>query len=88
MHVMMPQEEFSSSGPIYEYPPYYPSPPQAQSLPPPPPPPPPHQSTTPSVSKWPGTLVTPSPQQGDLSLLGPPSGQGTGGGARTRDRSR
>ncbi|GFO19931.1 hypothetical protein PoB_004643600 [Plakobranchus ocellatus] len=27
-----------------------------------------------------------SPQQGDLRLSGPPSGQGTGGGARTRDR--
>ncbi|GFO31800.1 hypothetical protein PoB_005830500 [Plakobranchus ocellatus] len=27
-----------------------------------------------------------SPQQGDLRLLGPPSGQGAGGGARTRDR--
>ncbi|GFO30006.1 hypothetical protein PoB_005651100 [Plakobranchus ocellatus] len=27
-----------------------------------------------------------SPQQGDLRLSGPPSGQGDGGGARTRDR--
>ncbi|GFN96435.1 hypothetical protein PoB_002294100 [Plakobranchus ocellatus] len=27
-----------------------------------------------------------SPQQGDLRLSGPPSGQGTGSGARTRDR--
>ncbi|GFN85532.1 hypothetical protein PoB_001203800 [Plakobranchus ocellatus] len=27
-----------------------------------------------------------SPQQGDLRLSGPPSGQGVGGGARTRDR--
>ncbi|GFO44631.1 ribonuclease hi [Plakobranchus ocellatus] len=27
-----------------------------------------------------------SPQQGDLRLSGPPSGQGAGGGARTRDR--
>ncbi|GFO46684.1 GDP-mannose-4,6-dehydratase [Plakobranchus ocellatus] len=27
-----------------------------------------------------------SPQQGDLGLSGPPSGQGAGGGARTRDR--
>ncbi|GFO06467.1 hypothetical protein PoB_003297200 [Plakobranchus ocellatus] len=26
------------------------------------------------------------PQQGDLRLSGPPSGQGAGGGARTRDR--
>ncbi|GFO39599.1 hypothetical protein PoB_006610400 [Plakobranchus ocellatus] len=26
------------------------------------------------------------PQQGDLRLLGPPSGQGAGSGARTRDR--
>ncbi|GFO16920.1 hypothetical protein PoB_004342500 [Plakobranchus ocellatus] len=29
---------------------------------------------------------TASPQQGDLRLSGPPSGQGAGGGARTRDR--
>ncbi|GFO04824.1 hypothetical protein PoB_003132900 [Plakobranchus ocellatus] len=29
---------------------------------------------------------TSSPQQGDLRLSGPPSGQGAGGGARTRDR--
>ncbi|GFO24839.1 hypothetical protein PoB_005134400 [Plakobranchus ocellatus] len=27
------------------------------------------------------------PQQGDLKLSGPPSGQGAGGGAQTRDRS-
>ncbi|GFO06260.1 hypothetical protein PoB_003276500 [Plakobranchus ocellatus] len=27
-----------------------------------------------------------SPQLGDLRLSGPPSGQGAGGGARTRDR--
>ncbi|GFN87859.1 hypothetical protein PoB_001436500 [Plakobranchus ocellatus] len=27
-----------------------------------------------------------SPQQGDLKLLGPQSGQGAGGGARTRDK--
>ncbi|GFN75713.1 hypothetical protein PoB_000221900 [Plakobranchus ocellatus] len=27
-----------------------------------------------------------NPQQGDLRLLGPPSGQGAGSGARTRDR--
>ncbi|GFO07095.1 hypothetical protein PoB_003360000 [Plakobranchus ocellatus] len=27
-----------------------------------------------------------SQQQGDLTLLGPPSGQSAGGGARTRDR--
>ncbi|GFO17374.1 hypothetical protein PoB_004387900 [Plakobranchus ocellatus] len=27
-----------------------------------------------------------SPHQGDLRLSGPPSGQGAGGGARTRDR--
>ncbi|GFN88539.1 hypothetical protein PoB_001504500, partial [Plakobranchus ocellatus] len=27
-----------------------------------------------------------SPQQGDLRLLSPPSGQDAGGGARTRDR--
>ncbi|GFO04845.1 hypothetical protein PoB_003135000 [Plakobranchus ocellatus] len=29
---------------------------------------------------------TTSPQQGDLRLSGPPSGQGAGSGARTRDR--
>ncbi|GFN84837.1 hypothetical protein PoB_001134300 [Plakobranchus ocellatus] len=29
---------------------------------------------------------TPSPQQGELRLSGPPSGQGAGSGARTRDR--
>ncbi|GFN99941.1 hypothetical protein PoB_002644700 [Plakobranchus ocellatus] len=28
-----------------------------------------------------------SPQQGELRLLGPPSGQGAGSGARNRDRS-
>ncbi|GFO22383.1 hypothetical protein PoB_004888800 [Plakobranchus ocellatus] len=27
-----------------------------------------------------------SPQQGDLRLSGPPSGQGAGGGAQTRDK--
>ncbi|GFO03448.1 hypothetical protein PoB_002995300 [Plakobranchus ocellatus] len=31
-------------------------------------------------------LYIASPQQGDLRLLGPPSGQGAGSGARTRDR--
>ncbi|GFN92439.1 hypothetical protein PoB_001894500 [Plakobranchus ocellatus] len=31
-------------------------------------------------------LYIASPQQGDLRLLGPPSGQGTGSGARTRNR--
>ncbi|GFN91033.1 hypothetical protein PoB_001753900 [Plakobranchus ocellatus] len=34
-------------------------------------------------------LATPdwfTPQQGDLRLSGPPSGQGAGGGAQTRDR--
>ncbi|GFO10520.1 hypothetical protein PoB_003702500 [Plakobranchus ocellatus] len=31
-------------------------------------------------------LYVASLQQGDLRLLGPPSGQGTGDGARTRDR--
>ncbi|GFO15991.1 hypothetical protein PoB_004249600 [Plakobranchus ocellatus] len=31
-------------------------------------------------------LYKASPQQGDLRLSGPPSGQGAGGGARTRDR--
>ncbi|GFO50650.1 hypothetical protein PoB_007715500 [Plakobranchus ocellatus] len=31
-------------------------------------------------------LEDPGPQQGDLRLSGPPSGQGAGGGARTRDR--
>ncbi|GFN84971.1 structure-specific endonuclease subunit slx4 [Plakobranchus ocellatus] len=31
-------------------------------------------------------LYTASPQQGDLRLSGPPSGQGAGSGARTRDR--
>ncbi|GFO22576.1 hypothetical protein PoB_004908100 [Plakobranchus ocellatus] len=31
-------------------------------------------------------LYIASPQQGDLRLLGPPSGQGAVGGARTRDR--
>ncbi|GFO43861.1 hypothetical protein PoB_007036600 [Plakobranchus ocellatus] len=33
-----------------------------------------------------GFLYIASPQQGDLRLSGPPSGQGAGGGARTRDR--
>ncbi|GFO35073.1 hypothetical protein PoB_006157800 [Plakobranchus ocellatus] len=31
-------------------------------------------------------LCLKSPQQGDLRLLDPPSGQGAGSGARTRDR--
>ncbi|GFO14215.1 guanine nucleotide-binding protein g(o) subunit alpha [Plakobranchus ocellatus] len=31
-------------------------------------------------------LLLASPQQGDLRLSGPPSGQGAGSGARTRDR--
>ncbi|GFN78078.1 hypothetical protein PoB_000458400 [Plakobranchus ocellatus] len=31
-------------------------------------------------------LCIASPQQGDFRLSGPPSGQGAGGGARTRDR--
>ncbi|GFO29883.1 hypothetical protein PoB_005638800 [Plakobranchus ocellatus] len=31
-------------------------------------------------------LMSASPQQGDLRLSGPPSGQGAGSGARTRDR--
>ncbi|GFO09323.1 hypothetical protein PoB_003582800 [Plakobranchus ocellatus] len=31
-------------------------------------------------------LYIASPQQGDLRLSGPPSGQGVGSGARTRDR--
>ncbi|GFN77495.1 hypothetical protein PoB_000400100 [Plakobranchus ocellatus] len=31
-------------------------------------------------------LYIASPQQGDLRLSGPPSGQDAGGGARTRDR--
>ncbi|GFN93117.1 neuropeptides capa receptor [Plakobranchus ocellatus] len=35
---------------------------------------------------WFGFLNIANPQQGDLRLSGPPSGQGTGGGARTRDR--
>ncbi|GFO15178.1 hypothetical protein PoB_004168300 [Plakobranchus ocellatus] len=30
--------------------------------------------------------ITRTPKQGDLKLSGPPSGQGAGGGARTRDR--
>ncbi|GFN73564.1 hypothetical protein PoB_000007000 [Plakobranchus ocellatus] len=33
-----------------------------------------------------GFLYIASPQQDDLRLLGPPLDQGTGGGARTRDR--
>ncbi|GFO04829.1 hypothetical protein PoB_003133400 [Plakobranchus ocellatus] len=36
------------------------------------------------ISLLPGLLS--SPQLGDLRLSGPPSGQGAGGGARTRDR--
>ncbi|GFO49586.1 hypothetical protein PoB_007609100 [Plakobranchus ocellatus] len=31
-------------------------------------------------------ISTPGPQQGDLRLSGPPSGQDAGGGAQTRDR--
>ncbi|GFN87591.1 hypothetical protein PoB_001409700, partial [Plakobranchus ocellatus] len=31
-------------------------------------------------------LYIASPQQGDLRFTGPPSGQGAGGGVRTRDR--
>ncbi|GFO21574.1 hypothetical protein PoB_004807900 [Plakobranchus ocellatus] len=31
-------------------------------------------------------IRSPCPQQGDLRLLGPPSGRGADGGARTRDR--
>ncbi|GFO37148.1 hypothetical protein PoB_006365300 [Plakobranchus ocellatus] len=31
-------------------------------------------------------LYITSPQQGDIRLSGPPSGQGAGGGAQTRDR--
>ncbi|GFO17734.1 hypothetical protein PoB_004423900 [Plakobranchus ocellatus] len=33
-----------------------------------------------------GMLYIACPQQDDLSLLGPPSGQGAGDGARTRDK--
>ncbi|GFO01306.1 hypothetical protein PoB_002781100 [Plakobranchus ocellatus] len=33
-----------------------------------------------------GFLYIASPQKGDLRLLGPPSGRGADGGARTRDR--
>ncbi|GFO39043.1 hypothetical protein PoB_006554800 [Plakobranchus ocellatus] len=33
-----------------------------------------------------GFLYIASPQRGDLRLSGPPSGQGAGSGARTRDR--
>ncbi|GFO05937.1 hypothetical protein PoB_003244200 [Plakobranchus ocellatus] len=33
-----------------------------------------------------GLLYIASPQQGSIRLSGPPSGQGAGGGARTRDR--
>ncbi|GFO03086.1 hypothetical protein PoB_002959100 [Plakobranchus ocellatus] len=33
-----------------------------------------------------GFLYIASPQQGDLRLLGPSSGRGADGGARTRDR--
>ncbi|GFO23051.1 hypothetical protein PoB_004955600 [Plakobranchus ocellatus] len=31
-------------------------------------------------------MITASPQQGDIRLSGPTSGQGAGGKARTRDR--
>ncbi|GFO46153.1 hypothetical protein PoB_007265800 [Plakobranchus ocellatus] len=37
-----------------------------------------------TVEEWSGILCTASPQQGDLRLSGPLSGQGAGGGARTR----
>ncbi|GFN73871.1 hypothetical protein PoB_000037700 [Plakobranchus ocellatus] len=33
-----------------------------------------------------GSIKLVSPQQGDLRFSGPPSGQGAGGRARTRDR--
>ncbi|GFO28430.1 hypothetical protein PoB_005493500 [Plakobranchus ocellatus] len=36
------------------------------------------------LGQWRGSGA--SPQQGDLRLSGPPTGQGAGGGARTRDR--
>ncbi|GFO21793.1 hypothetical protein PoB_004829800 [Plakobranchus ocellatus] len=36
------------------------------------------------VKVW--LFIYSSPQQGDLKLLGPPSGQGASGGARIRDR--
>ncbi|GFO31559.1 hypothetical protein PoB_005806400 [Plakobranchus ocellatus] len=35
---------------------------------------------------WHGTLAHIGPQRGDPRLSGPPSGQGNGGLARTRDR--
>ncbi|GFO22176.1 hypothetical protein PoB_004868100 [Plakobranchus ocellatus] len=39
-----------------------------------------------STMGWVGFLYKTSPQKGDLRLLGPPSGRGADGGARTRDR--
>ncbi|GFN81396.1 hypothetical protein PoB_000790200 [Plakobranchus ocellatus] len=41
-----------------------------------------------NIFPWDGQLkgIGASPQQGDIWLSGPPSGQGAGGGARTRDR--
>ncbi|GFN76900.1 hypothetical protein PoB_000340600 [Plakobranchus ocellatus] len=39
-----------------------------------------------SLKKRDSFLYIASPQQGDLRLSGPPSGQDAGGGARTRDR--
>ncbi|GFO23645.1 hypothetical protein PoB_005015000 [Plakobranchus ocellatus] len=52
------------------------------------------QNVRPEKKSWRRTKLTASParvseqfpQQGDLSLSGPPPGQGAGGGARTRDR--
>ncbi|GFO49306.1 hypothetical protein PoB_007581100 [Plakobranchus ocellatus] len=41
----------------------------------------PNAGTTQSIA-----FAAASPQQGDLKLSGPPSDQGAGGGARTRDR--
>ncbi|GFN94583.1 hypothetical protein PoB_002108900 [Plakobranchus ocellatus] len=37
-----------------------------------------------TMETW--NVETTSPQQGDLRLSGPPSGQGAGSGARTRNR--
>ncbi|GFO15554.1 hypothetical protein PoB_004205900 [Plakobranchus ocellatus] len=39
-----------------------------------------------SLTLTPARTSPASPQQGDLRLSGPPSGQDAGGGARTRDR--
>ncbi|GFO18006.1 hypothetical protein PoB_004451100 [Plakobranchus ocellatus] len=38
------------------------------------------------TTRWFSFLYIASPQQGDLRLSGPSSGQAAGGGARTRDR--